>query len=140
MRRSGALLFLTAFLLVCAHPALAYNSEFVTGEDWSHRMSPREKFMSLVPPAILFSDYDVHLKLSLPQYIVLIDQVMERNPRLQSEEISNVFASTIYLLEPQNRPALDDMEARFLRGDFMPPSRPAHLDIDDLLEPINPAS
>jgi hypothetical protein len=109
-------LVLTVLLL--SAPAAASNSDLVTGEDWVKRMSDREKFMSLVPPAVLFSDYDVHLTLSLPRYIFLIDRLMGRNPRLADEEVANLFASTIYFFEPENRSALREMEMSFLEGDF----------------------
>ena len=112
----------------------ALTRDFVTGQDWTERMSEREKYIALTPPAILFSEYDVHMKLGLPQYILLIDKLMERNPRLQDEEVSNIFASTIYLFEPENRGALRTMETDFLRGDFeSSPIMQPRLTIEDVL-------
>ena len=123
-----------SFLPLSQVPAHALTHDFVTGQDWTEHMSDREKFMALTPPAILFSEYDVHMRLSLPQYILLIDKLMERNPRLQDEDVSNIFASTLYLFEPENRAALTAMESDFLRGDFetSPLTRP-HLKIEELL-------
>lgn len=124
-------------ILLCAAPLHASSEKgFVTGEDWNRRLSVREKYLSLVPPALLFADYDVHLKLSLPQYIFLIDRIMERNPRLADEEVSNIFASTIYLFEPANRAALTRMEMDFLKGDFLPPALSPQLTVEETLEEV----
>lgn len=109
---AGTLCFLTPDV-----GAVTSNQDFTTGQDWIEHMSPREKYMALTPPSILFTEYEVHMKLDLPQYVLLIDKLMERNPRLQDEEVSNIFASTIYLFEPENRPAFRAMELEFLRGD-----------------------
>jgi hypothetical protein len=113
-------LFMSLALLVfLTSPAQAdYQEVFVSGREWVKQMSPREKFMSLLPPSFLFSAYDVRLRHSLPQYIHWIDAILERNPELQNEEIGNVFASTVFLLEPENREALSAMEGNFLRGDY----------------------
>ena len=131
--------FLTfVLMLTVLSPCGAYEEEFVTGKDWVKHMSQRGKFISLIPPALLFSEYDVQLKLSLPQYMLLIDRVIERNPNLESEEISNIFASTIYFFEPQNREALKTMEMNFLRGELE--TKPYHapqLSIEDILKEIS---
>ena len=129
-----------AFILILsfAAPCRAEEEEFVTGRDWIKRMSQREKFMSLLPPALLFSEYDVQLRLGLPQYILLIDGIMERNPKLENEEISNIFSSTIYFFEPQNREALKTMEMNFLKGELE--TKPYHtprLSIEDILKEIS---
>ena len=130
MKKVWALLL----LLCVAAPASASDltEDFVTGKDWVHHMSKREKYISLIPPTLLFADYDVELKLSLPHYISLIDQVMDRNPQLETEEVTNIFASTIFLFEPQNRAALRQMELDFLRGDAEPVTTP-RLSIEELL-------
>lgn len=90
--------------------------------------------MSLIPPSILFGEYNVHLRLALPQYIQLIDQVILLNPQLEEEEVSSLFASAVYLFEPENRPGLKEMELDYLRGDFgTPPLNTPKLSIQDLL-------
>jgi hypothetical protein len=115
-RLFAALALLTA---LCQTPGHAdYQDAFVSGREWTQQMSAREKFMSLLPPAFLFSAYEVRLRHSLPQYIGWIDAILEKNPELQDEEIGNVFASTVFLLEPENREALSAMETDFLRGDY----------------------
>lgn len=129
------ILFMFILMALAAVPCRAYEKEFVTGQDWVEHMSNREKFMSLVPPTFLFAEYDVDLKLSLPQYMTLIDHVMERNPKLESEGLSNIFASTIFFFEPQNRQALKTMEMNFLRGELE--TKPYHsprLSIQDVLK------
>ena len=129
-----------AFVLILSlvAPCRADDEEFVTGRDWVRRMSQREKFMSLLPPSLLFSEYDVHLRLGLPQYLLLIDRIMERNPRLENEDISNIFASTIYFFEPQNREALKTMEMNFLKGDLeTEPYHAPRLSIEDILKEIS---
>jgi len=117
---------------VCAH-ANSTTQDFVTGQDWTERMSVREKYMALIPPTMIFSDYDVDLKLSLPQYISLMDQVLHRNPGLENEEVSSLFASTVYLFEPQNRPALRSMELSFLQGDYVSRSTRPRLTIEEVI-------
>ncbi len=124
--------------LLADAPCLAYDEPFATGKDWVKRMSPREKFISLIPPTLLFSEYNVQIRLSLPQYIFLIDRIMKRNPRLENEELSNIFASTIYFFEPQNREALKTMEMNFLKGDLE--TKPYHtprLTIEDILKEVS---
>ena len=102
---------------------------FTIGREWAHQMSPREKFMSLLPPTYLFSAYDVHLRHSLPNYIHWIDSILQHNPQLEDEDVTNLFASTIFLFEPENRDAIKAMEANFLRGDYGR-SRPPKLHIE----------
>ena len=126
-------------LILTPLQASAYNQDLATGQDWTERMSQKEKFMSLVPPAILFSEYDVHLKLRLPKYIYLIDRIMERNPRLQDEGIASIFASTIYLFEPENRQNLRNMEINFLPGNYnSPPATEPRLTIEEILSEVPP--
>ena len=136
MRKTLLALLAAGFLWTTGANA---TGELVTGDDWMHNMSAREKYMSLVPPTLVFSDYDVHMKLSLPQYIFLIDRIMQRNPGFADEGITNIFASAIYLFEPQNREALRSMEMHFLQGDynFVPPQTP-RLTIDELLRESGP--
>ena len=114
--------------------ANTYEETLSTGKDWTNRMSLREKYISLLPPALLFQQYDVHLKLSLPEYIVLIDHILLRNPQLGKEDVSNIFASTVYLFEPQNRTALKTMEMNFLSGNFeIKPYQSPRLTLEEIL-------
>jgi hypothetical protein len=105
--------------------AAASSEVFQSGKDWSDSLSPNEKMMALVPPAILFRSYHVPLARNLPEYIPLIDRVLLYNPELGKEDIANIFASTLYHYEPQTRPALEFMETEFLRGNYH--TRPANL-------------
>lgn len=130
-------------LLVCGFTGQAahadYDEGFNTGKDWVHHMSQREKFMSLLPPTMLFDEYDIHLRHSLPEYIVLLDHILLRNPQLENEEMTNVFASAVYLFEPQNREALKTLEIDLLRGD--PEDKTTHppkLTIEELLKEVTP--
>ena len=119
MLKKGATLFLMLLALTVVCPARAeYDGTLSTGKDWLKHMSPKEKFVSLVPPTLLFTEYDVHLRHSLPQFIQWMDNILLRNPQLEKEDVNNIFASTIYLLEPENREALKTMESDFLRGDY----------------------
>lgn len=126
--------------LLGALPADAdYGETFVTGKEWVERMSAKEKYLSLLPPTLLFSEYEVRLRHPLPEYIYWIDNILYRNPELSQEDIGNIFASTIYLFEPENRPALKSMEVDFLRGDYEPkPRRLPQLTIEQVLEEIPP--
>jgi hypothetical protein len=137
-----AKLFLMIVCLVFSVPAVGAENgpdePFVTGKEWLEEMSPREKFMSLIPPALLFSEYEVDLRLSLPQYIYLVDRALERNPEFEHEDITNIFASTVYVFEPQNRLALKRMETSFLRGELDPiPVSVPRLTVDKLLKEVS---
>ena len=118
MRRALGVIFLG--LALCAE-ALAENSKndvFLTGRNWKETLSDREKFMALLPPAILFQEYDVRLRHSLPEYIVLVDLILSHNPQLQEEDVANIFASAVYRFEPESRVILKTMELQFLQGDL----------------------
>ena len=129
---------LTFFLSSGWTAAANQETTFSTGKDWLRRMSPREKYISLLPPSLLFQRYDVRLKLSLPEYIGLIDHILLRNPQLKDEDVSNIFASTIYLFEPQNREALKTMEMGFLSGSFEPSAyQLPHLTLEEILKEIS---
>ena len=102
-------------------------------------MSPREKFISLLPPTLLFAQYDVRLRHSLPEYIGLIDHILHNNPQLENEDVGNIFSSTIYLFEPENREPLKTMEMNFLRGELE--NKPYHaprLAIEEALREASP--
>jgi hypothetical protein len=140
--RRIATIFMTLFYVILGGPNVGAETSpeepFVSGKEWLEEMSPREKFMSLIPPALLFSEYQVDLRLSLPQYIFLVDRAVEQNPEFEREDITNIFASTIYLFEPQNRPALRKMETSFLRGDLDPmPVTVPRLTVDKLLKEVS---
>ena len=124
-----------AFFFAAMWRVEAYEETFSTGKDWVKHMSTREKYISLLPPSLLFHQYDVHLKQSLPEYIDLIDHILLRNPQLENEDVGNIFASTVYLFEPQNREALKTMEMNFLSGNFE--TKPYHsprLTIEEILK------
>lgn len=117
---------LKAVLIACVTlfvtmPAMAALSPaFTTGEDWTRHMSEREKFMSILIPMSIFHEYGVPFRLSPDKYIAVIDNVIDANPQIENEDISNIFASTVYLYEPESRPAFDAMEMNFLRADYRP--------------------
>ncbi len=127
-----------AVFFVTTGMSWGYEETFSTGKDWAKHMSGREKFISLLPPSLLFHQYDVHLAHSLPEYIRLIDNVLLRNPKLEDEDVGNIFASTVYLFEPQNRQALKTMEMNFLAGNFE--TKPFHsprLTVEEILKEIS---
>ena len=129
---AGLWVVLTFILCQAAIPA---EEPFTTGKDWAKRMSKREKYISLLPPTRVLEDYEVHLKLGLPQYITLIDAILMNNPQLENEDVSNIFVSTVFLVEPQNREALKTMEMDFLSGNYEnKPYRSPRLTVEDLLK------
>ena len=132
-------LFIVSCALVWPHAAGAgYEENFSTGKDWVERMSPHEKYISLLPPTLLFAQYDVRLRHSLPEYIGLIDRILHNNPQLENEDVGNIFSSAVYLFEPENREPLKTMEMNFLRGELE--NKPYHaprLDIRDISEEIS---
>ena len=108
--------------LMCLNtlPAVAATKEeiFLTGKDWKETMTVRAKFMALLPPSILFDEYDIKLHHSLPEYIQLIDLILRFNPQLDEEDVANIFASAVYRFEPESRVALKTMEMNFLQGNL----------------------
>ena len=137
MKKSTIILALSASLFLAGNTGADYNETFTTGKNWSQRMSPREKYMSLLPPVFVMNEYDVHLRHGLPQYITWMDRILQRNPQLEAEDVSTIFASTVFFLEPENRTALRAMESEFLRGDYTPMPR---LSIDEVLQEVSPES
>ena len=132
--------FFVCWLSVASNQVWAsYEENFSTGGDWLKRLSTKEKYISLLPPTLLFNEFDIHLRHSLPEYIVLIDNILLRNPQLEIEDVGNIFASTVYLFEPQNREALKKLEMDFLRGEMEnKPYLPPRLTIDEVLAEITP--
>ena len=118
MRKIIWLLLFIPFFTSPGRAGTPPEENFTTGKDWLEHMSKREKFISLLPPTMVFSRYDVRLHHSLIEYIYWIDKILLRNPKLGQEDVNNIFASTIYLAEPENRMALKNMETDFLRGDY----------------------
>jgi hypothetical protein len=106
-----------AALLLTAGTARSYDDAFTTAEDWKTRMSLREKFISIVAPMSEFHRYGVPFRRPAQEYIPALDRVIAANPQLDDEEVANIFASTVYLYEPESRPYFDMLEDRFLRGD-----------------------
>ena len=80
-------------------------------------MSLREKFMSIVAPMSAFHRYGVPFRHAAEEYLPKVDRVIAANPGLDDEEVANIFASAVYLYEPESRPYFDGLEGRFLRGD-----------------------
>ena len=141
MRKLSVLLAL--FCLVAPLPVGAFTQEdsFTTGKDWVEHMSKREKFISLLPPSLIFSQQDVQLHHDLLEYIYWIDKILLKNPQFEKEDVSNIFASTIYFAEPENRPALRNMEESFLRGNYeMKGGHWPRLSIQEVLREISPQS
>ncbi len=102
---------------------------FTTGEDWTTRMTLREKYMSIVAPMSLYNQYGVPFRHAPEQYIPAIDRVMRNNPHLLDKDVANIFASTVYRVEPESRASFDQLEERFLRGEYGPELRVSY-DVD----------
>ena len=115
------------FMLLSSVPlsAASKGETFLTGKDWRETMSVREKFMALLPPSILFDEYEIKLHHSLPEYVQLIDLILRYNPQLDEEDVANVFTSAVYRFEPESRVALKTMEMNFLQGNLE--IKPLHL-------------
>ncbi len=109
--------FLTGGLLLAAIPGFAASDSFSTGKDWNEKMSEKEKFISIVAPMVHFSHYGVPFEHTPPEYINAIDQVLLYNPYLENEDMTNIFASTVYAYEPESRPAFENLlrEAEYRR-------------------------
>jgi hypothetical protein len=108
------------------------ETTFTTGRDWTEKMTPLEKFMSVAVPMSTLQRYGVRFRHMPIEYLPTIDRVIRNNPNLFDEDVSNILASAVYALEPESQPAFNDLEARFLRGDFE--SQPVRLIIPSLKE------
>ena len=107
-------------VLLFSTPIQAYGGAavFTTGQDWTDRMSAGEKVLSIVAPMSVLFRYGVPFRLRPEDYIPAMDQVLKNNPHLAAEDVANIFASTVYVFEPETRPVLDNLETRFLQGDY----------------------
>ncbi len=85
----------------------AYVDTFTTGKDWLEKMDEKEKVISLVPPTIFFHNAGVPMRHQPYEYVTTLDRVLLENPYLESEDVANIFASTLYAYEPESRAALD---------------------------------
>lgn len=86
---------------------------FVSGKEWIRQMSPKEKLMSLLPPMALYHKFGIRFQRSVFEYIETLDSELAGNPVLANEDVANIFASTVYHLEPENRLPLERMGAVF---------------------------
>ncbi len=113
--RSKYRVLLIALVLIAAGARQAFASveTFTTGKDWEERMSPREKIIAVLAPAILLDKYGVPLRRPISEYIPTMDQVVLNNPYLENEDVANIFVSTVYASEPELRSSLDALEMQF---------------------------
>ena len=107
-------------IILFISPCYCYSENFTDGKDWTQKMSKGEKFISVYAPMILFHRYGVNFRKTPAEYIETIEKVLINNPYLEKEDVSNIFASTIYAYEPESRPAFKLMEAEFAHQDFSP--------------------
>ncbi len=104
------LLTTLALLVVGAQQASARVETFTTGKDWEERMSPGEKVIAIVAPAIFLNKHGVPLRRPISEYIPTMDQVLFNNPYLEDEDAANIFISTVYAYDPESRSPLDALE------------------------------
>jgi hypothetical protein len=96
------------------------NETFSSGKDWMTRLNDREKIIAIIAPTVLLHRYGVPIQKSPDEYLEKIDKVLEKNPDLAKEDISNIYASTVYYYEPWTRKPLEELELAFLRGETEP--------------------
>ncbi|HTL69961.1 MAG TPA: hypothetical protein VL404_01590 [Candidatus Eisenbacteria bacterium] len=132
MKKILTVLFLLA---LAAAPARAMGEPtFTTGRDWMQKMTPGEKFMSVALPMAMLHEYGVPVRLTPEQYIPIIDRILRFNPQFVSEDVANIFTSTVYAVEPGTRPSLLALEEQFLRGDFRPDLVSPSLSLSETIE------
>ncbi len=111
MKSKYVCLLTTMMLLVAGgQQAFAAMETFTTGKDWAERMSPREKIMAVVAPAMLLHQHGIPVQRPISEYIPTMDRVVLNNPYLKNEDAANIFVSTVYAYEPESRRALDALE------------------------------
>lgn len=102
---------IAALLVMMTQPiVLAQDTVFTTGSDWVEKMSVREKLMSLIPPTLLMRRFGITTRYAGEEYVDAIDKLLEYHPELLNEDVSNIYVSTVYVVEPETRPALEAME------------------------------
>lgn len=106
-------LLVSIFLFSSQIVSAAEDVAFVTGKEWLEKMSVREKLLSLIPPTLLMHRYGVSMRYPAEGYIETMDKVLEQNPEISQEDVSNIYVSTLYTYEPESRDALDNMEREF---------------------------
>ena len=99
--------------LISLNMSWANSESFTTGKEWVEKMSKGEKFISVYAPMILFHRYGINFRKTPQEYINTIDSVLLNNPYLEKEDVSNIFASTIYAYEPESRRAFQILEMQF---------------------------
>ncbi len=81
--------------------------------------------MALIVPMNLFHRYGVDFRKTPLEYIPIMDKVLFNYPYIENEEVENIFASIVYVTEPESRAAFRLMQIRFERrmnfldGDFI---------------------
>ena len=90
-----------------------YAEGFATGKDWRQSMTKKEKFLAAFAPYILYYRYGVPFRKPPQEYVSDIDKILIYNPYLESEDVANILASTVYALEPESRPAFEAMARDF---------------------------
>ncbi len=108
-----AVLSLVFMMSVNASAVYAAAETFTTGKDWTEHMNEKQKFIAIFAPLILYHRYGVNFREKPEQYVEKIDKVLMDNPYIQNEDIANIFASTVYAYEPENRSAFDAIEREF---------------------------
>jgi hypothetical protein len=114
------ILSLLSFLILLTAPlsiARAEQETFSSGSDWRTRMSDREKIIAIIAPTIVLQNYGIPIRQDPDSYVERIDQVLEKNPELEKEDVTNLFTSTVYYYEPWTRKPLEELELALLRGE-----------------------
>lgn len=120
MKTKYFIYLLIGLLLLASTSSKAASDAFTTGKDWTQKMSKGEKFISIYAPMILFHRYGVNFRKSPSEYSETIDKVLLENPYLEKEDVSNIFASTVYAYEPESRRAFMIMKAESADGYLKP--------------------
>ena len=107
------LLILSSLDALPLQAGTANSENFATGKQWVEKMTRGEKFISIYAPMILFHRYGINFRKDPQEYIETIDRVLLNNPYLEKEDVSNIFASTVYAYEPESRRAFSIFELQF---------------------------
>lgn len=113
-------LLLFSILFFSLEPISAYSEPLSTGKDWVEKMSKDEKFISVYAPMILFHRYGINFRKTPNEYVDTIDRVLINNPYIEKEDVANIFASTVYTVEPESRRAFQILEMKLIPQDLNP--------------------
>ncbi|MFT5206625.1 MAG: hypothetical protein ACI9CF_000364 [Candidatus Omnitrophota bacterium] len=112
----GALLIILTCYTAIAHAEMVsrisgeFNQASMRGNQWG-ALSREGKILFIFTAVRTLKDMGVDLRLTHLEYAELLDQYINNNPQLLSEDIGNIFANMVYSVEPYTKKQLKSISA-----------------------------